>query len=306
MTVPSLEQLMTWLRLPLVLVALACLAGCSEDAAVQPTVSSAIATASARTAPRVGVVLPAAQPYEANPFGLPSQPLEVKVGGYVFTVPEEMLRGATLGRAMHLRAAKVLGREGELVEVRISTGKPYLVHPAYVVKPTGGRLRRGGPLFAGYRGLLKHGVLRRVAPRGLVVRFTDLGFRLSDQTIPRKRVGILPAGLAPGAYAVLRGEHSYDHVLLVSNTSSEAGKRRWFVLGHDGSSMLVSADRLEALPSGKYRPRSGDEVLVAWRGKMVAAKIRNIDLPGLFMVQRRRAGGALTVGPGMLMPALGR
>ncbi len=291
-------------RWTLLLLLLGCGAGCGDNAETPAVaVASAKATAAAVVAAG-GVVLPPAQPYDANPFGLPSQPLELAVGSRVFAVTEAMLRGATLGRAMKLYSAKVLGREGELVQLRIGTGKPYLAHPAYMVQPKDGRLRRGAPLFAAYRGVLKHGVLRRMAPRrGIVVRFTDLGYRLSDQTLKRSRVGMLPAGLAPGGYAVMRGDHSYEHVTLVSNTSSKDGKRRWLVFGYAGTSRLVPEDRLVALPPPRYRPRTGDEVLVAWRGTMVAARIRNVDLPGLFMVQRRRAGGALTVGPGMLMPA---
>ena len=139
--------------------------------------------------------------------------------------------------------------------------------------------------------------------RGAVIRYTDLGYRLPDQTIPRDRVGILPSGLAPGAYAVMRGEHAYEHVTLVSSAGGKDS--RWFVIGRDGQTRLVAESKLSALPLPRERLRAGDEVLVAWRGSMVAAKIRSIDHPGLFIVQRRRAGGTVVAGPGMLMRTTG-
>ncbi len=292
-----------WLRWAAALAILLCAACGDDDGAAKGVVTSASAVRRNTNPLMMGVVLPPAVRPEVNPLDLPMQQIEAQEKGRVFTIPFEMLDNAKVGSAMVLRSAKVLGREGELLNVRIGTGKPYLVHPANVVVPQQGKLRRGAPVFAGYRGMLKHGVLRHTSSRGAVIRFTDLGFRMSDQTIPRDRLGVLPSSLAPGAYAVMRGEHAYEHVTLISGSGAGAA-RRGFVLGRDGEARLVPEAQLQPMTVAKrHRYRAGDSVLVAFRGLMVPAKIRNIDHPGLYNVQRRRAGGSLTVGPGMLMPA---
>jgi hypothetical protein len=62
--------------------------------------------------------------------------LEVANGSRVFTVPEPMLRGAKLGSSMQLRAATVVGREGENVVIDGRDGPDYAVHPSYVIPLT--------------------------------------------------------------------------------------------------------------------------------------------------------------------------
>lgn len=250
-----------------------------------------------------GIVLPPEPQPVTNPLDLPvpaDQPVPEK-GQRVFAVPQRMLATAHLGSAMKLASATALEREGESFIVRIGFGAPYQIHPAYVVVPKSGRFRRGTYVIASYSGELKHGVVTHLVRDRVAVRFTDLGRKSAEQKLDPKRIGILPSGLAPGGYAAHLTEHEYRHVLLVSS-SVVAGQRRWLVIGHTGETALVSEDKLQPLPVPRFKPRVGATVLAAWRGTLVRTQVKSLDRPSLLTVTRPRAGRALIVGPGMVMP----
>ncbi len=251
-----------------------------------------------------GVVLPPRRPFDSNPLGLPGRPPEVEEGQRVFAVPQRMLAQARQGSSLVLRAATVRGREGNDLVVRVGTGIPYPVHPAYVVVPRPGRMGRGTPVFAAYRGVLRHGVVKNLSLDRVVVRYTDLGFKLGDQKLVRQRIGVLqPGRLMAGGQAVARQGGQLHHVQLVSVGVHSDGKKRWLVIGHGGAAQLVEETALIALPPRRFKAKLGTTVLAAWRGGMVPAELLALDRPGLFTVKRQRTSRRLLVGPGMIMEA---
>ncbi len=278
---------------------------CSDPPATGETVATAAAdTVDDSVVAPGGIVLPPKIPPITNPLDLPEpsdQPVPTE-GQRVFAVPQAMLESAQLGSAMKLKAAKVLRREGENYEVQIGFGAPYPIHPAYMVIPRAGRMRRGTFVIASYGGELRHAVVKHRIRDRVAVRFTDLGVKRPDQKLDPSRVGILSSGLAPGGYAAYTSQHAFRHVLLVSSAVL-AGKRRWLVLGYTGESELVSEDKLTPLPVKRFKPKVGAPVLAAWRGSMVRAQVTAVDRPALLTVTRAHAGRPLVVGPGMVMPA---
>jgi hypothetical protein len=248
--------------------------------------------------------LPPAKPFDNNPLDLPPGKLRAEVGSTLFTVPPPMLEGAKLGSSLKLMAATVEALEGEDPVVRVGTGRAFVPHPGYTIQLRPGRLERGTLLIVPYRGELHHAVAHHMIAGRVAVRLTDLGRKAAEERLLPTDIGTLrPGELAPGGLAVERGEHELRHVLLVSSAAHDEGERRWLVLGHGGESRLVDEEQLAALPTAGARPKAGDDVLVAFQGRMVTAKLRSVDLPGLFTVQRPRASPALMVGPGMLMHA---
>jgi hypothetical protein len=251
-----------------------------------------------------GVVLPPRQPFDSNPLGLPGRPPEVKEGQRVFAVPQRMLAKARQGSSLRLEAATVKGREGDALVVRVGTGVPYPVHPAYVVVPKLGRMGRGTPVFAAYRGVLRHGVVKNLSLDRVVVRYTDLGFKLGDQKVVRSRIGVLqPGKLMAGGQAVAPQGDELRHVQLVSSGAHSDGKKRWLAIGHRGEALLLEESALIPLPPRRFKPKLGATVLVPWRGIMVPGKLVSRDRPGLFTVKRERTARRLLVGPGMIMDA---
>jgi hypothetical protein len=214
-----------------------------------------------------------------------------------------MLRGAKLGSALALHAATVLGREGDDVILRVGHGAPYSIHPAYVVTLRRARLGRETPVIAAYRERLSHAVVKGLARDRVVVRYTDLGFKLGDQKLKLDKIGVLTPGVAaPGGYAVYRAEHEYRHVLLVSEAVHADGKRRWLAIGHGGESLLLESNLVTPLPVARFVPKVGSSLLAAWRGTMVLATVEDVDRPGLYRVARPRTSPTLLLGPGMIMP----
>ncbi len=283
------------------------LAGCTDEppAGGQPGPGQPPApTASVGGPTAAGLVLPPRQAVDTNPLGLPSRQVEVPEGQRVFAVPAAMLRQARVGSSLTLKAATVEGREGDDLVVRVGTGVAYPIHPAYVVVPQRGRVRRGTPVFAAYRGVMRHGVVKNLRLDRVVVRFTDLGFKLGDQKLNTGRVGVLePGRLMPGGRAVMDLDGVLAHVELVSVGAHRDGKQRWLVLGVRGQARLVEEGALTPLPARRFKPKVGAPVLAAWRGEMVPAKLVSIDRPGLFTVKRERTSRRLLVGPGMIMAA---
>jgi len=284
----------------------ALLGGCSDD---RPAPSDEpgqppAPTASVGGPTAAGLVLPPRQPDDSNPLGLPAATVQVAEGQRVFAVPADMLRQARVGSSLLLRAATVEGREGSDLLVRVGTGIAYPIHPAYVVVPRRGRMGRGTPVFAAYRGVLRHGVVKHLSLDRVVVRFTDLGFKLGDQKLLTDRVGVLePGNLMAGGQAAAQLGDGLIHVQLVSAGVHRDGKRRWLVLAARGEAKLVTEDVLTPLPIRRFKPKIGAPVLVAWRGQMVPAKLLAIDRPGLYTVKRQRTSRRLLVGPGMIMTA---
>lgn len=250
-------------------------------------------------------VLPPERPWDPNPLELPpAPPVAVEVNQRVFAVPRDMLAAAKPGHLLALHAAHVVRVEGDLWVVREGQGEAYTVHPAYVVVPKPGRFARETPVIAAYRGKLHHGVVKHLLRDRVVVRFTDLGFRLADQRLDPKRVGVIGPGLSPGGHAVYPTESGLAHVLLVSRGEHADGKARWLTVGHGGEAALIDEERLRPLPvRERFRPRVGDAVRAAHQGAMVMATLREIDRPGWYTVKRDRAGAPLLVGPSEIMPA---
>ncbi len=274
--------------------------GGGDETTVASATPAAVASAIANPD---GILLPPEVAPVTNPLELPEptgQPTPEK-GQRIFAVPREMLETARLGSALKLVAAEVLSREGENFIVEVGYGAPYQIHPAYVVVPRVGAVRRDAYVVASYNGEMRHGVVKHVLGDRATVQFTDLGFKAPDQKLDPKRVGVLPVGLAPGGYAAYLDEHEYRHVVLLSS-SSVAGKERWLVLHHTGECELVPAEKLKALPVPRFQPKIGAPVLAAYRGTMVRAQVTEIERPGLVTVTRARAGRPLVVGPGMIMP----
>ena len=218
----------------------------------------------------------------------------------VFAVPKRILAQARLGSTLTLRAATVAMMDGAEVIVRMAGAPSYNIHPGYLIVPKAGRMRRNARVIVNRRGRLRHGIVRNNLRKRVSIRYTDLGSKRPDRTVSVREVGLLPPGLHPGGFAVYRAEQEHKHVLLVSAAAHPDGVRRWLVLGHNGEARLLEESKLSA-PPGRFAPKVGTEILVAWRGSMVPATLRRIDKPGLFTVRRARAGAPFMVGPGQIM-----
>lgn len=287
------------------------LLACDETAPpAEPGAAPLMATASASAAtPRnLAMMLPARRPVDTNPLNLPGMTVKVEQDARVYAVPGDVLQGAKEGSTLVLRAASVDGYDGANLILRQLRGQPYPIHPGYIVVPPKGgafwRYRRGAPVIATYRRQLRHGVV--IAPRAdrVIIRYTDLGVRLPDIGLSERELAPQREGLHPGNYAVRRAAHDYEHVLLVSSAVHPDGRTRWLTLGHVGEARLFDEAELTAVPLA-FKPKAGDSVWVAWRGKMVGGVVKSVEDPGLYQVKRPRAGFPLTVGPGQLMKPLG-
>lgn len=279
--------------------------GCGE---VMPGDTAETAAPAASTAPPLleeEFVVPPSTPPEPNPLDLPpsAPPEDLKKGQRVFAVPPEMLRDLSPGHVVEMRAAYYRGEaEGGAMLVRIGFGPTYPIHPGYVVVPRRGRFGRGVRVIASYRGRLHHGVVTGLRRDRVLVQFTDLGFKLSEQRLDPERIGKLGSSLEPGGFAVRSTEQGLAHVLLVSSANHPDGKERWLTIGHLGHIDLVEAEQLRRLPPKRLRLRKGDAVRAAWQGTMVPGTLRDFERPGLYTVKRPRSGAPLLVGPGMIMP----
>jgi hypothetical protein len=280
------------------------LCACSDSTApTDEEPAAASASASATVVSAAGYVLPPPRPFDNNPLDLPSVPLSLEEGARVLAVPKRMLEHARAGTTMVLEPARVEGREGDDLVVRVRQGVPFPAHSAYVVVLERGRIGRGTPLVVVYRDAVRHAVARNVAHDRVVVRLTDGGHKLPDQKLDPEDVGMLtPGALTPGGYAVHKEGDGLEHVLLVSRGQHKDKKVRWLALGRAGEAKLIEESALSALPRPNHEPRTGDQVLAAFRGRMVSAEVRAVDAPGLYTVKRERAGEPLLVGPDSLMP----
>ncbi len=280
---------------------LGCDSASDESVAEIPYTSAPGLTASAGLKPRQ-FVLPKPRSFDPNPLRLPARTVSVAKGIRVYAVPQRVLEQARLGSTMPLRAASVEGVDGENIVVRAFSHVSYPIHPDYVVVPPQGPVRRRAPVLVSYRRKLRHAVATTVRRDRIRVRYTDLGVSLGERWLNPREVAPAPAGLAPGNYAVFRDSTGWSHVLLVSSAVHSDGKKRWLVLSYGAEARLVEHDKLRPM-SPSFKPRPGNSVLVAFRGKMVPGRVKTADRFGIYTVRRRRMSSPLVVGFEMLLPA---
>ncbi len=279
--------------------------GCGKDAPAPPDLALATASAAGTSAVEVAAPVPQApKPAAANPnpLELPPRELDLAPGARVFAVPEPMLRGAKLGSTFVLHAARVVGRDGELLVVQTREGEPYKLHSSYVV-PVPSAARRPGvgqPVIAEWAGVLKHGVFRANKKERSVVRFFDAS-DTSDRLLDDAILFRAQDGFRPGNYASARVAGEARHVLLVSPIEGES--KRWLVLAHAGAAAVVEETDLTAIPV-KWEPKEGAPVFAESLGRLRAGVVQGIDAPGLYTIKLERAGRPVTVGWGSIMPPL--
>jgi hypothetical protein len=286
--------------------ALVALAPWLASACRSPTESSAPVEASASASPALPpreldeTVVPPLRRTNPNPLDLPMTGGTFAEGAFVYAVPERMLATAKPGLSLELRAARVEAMDGRDVIVRIGTGMAYSIHPAYLVAPRPGRVQRGTRVIVPHRERLRHGVVQRQNRNHIVVRYSDVGASLGEQSILAEEVGVLGTDLEPGSYALHRGDRGTRLVQLVSSGSHPDGVVRWLALGAEGEALLLTASEVAPVPNGRNL-KPGSTVLVAWRGEMVPGTVRALEPTGLVAVKRPRVGPTLIVGPDMIV-----
>lgn len=244
---------------------------------------------------------------DPNPLELPAKKLELENGARVFAVPEPMLRGAKLGSSMQLRAATVVGKDGDnnlMIDGR--DGPDYPIHPSYViVLDSERRPRVNQPVVVEWAKSIRHGVVRRYVKDKIVVRFTDTQDKSDRQVLPTQLMS-QKDGFRPGNYAALRGnDGELEHVLLVSPLTGEPkDATEWFAIGYLGSARIAKTEALVGVPVS-LSPKAGATVLVEHLGRMRDAVVKEVDAPGLMTVRFERAGRSVQTGWGLVMLPLG-
>jgi hypothetical protein len=241
---------------------------------------------------------------DPNPLALSTRKVEIAAGARVFTVPEEMLRGAKMGSAFAFRAVTVKGRDGEDLVVDGRDGPEYRVSPAYVIPLAGvTRPKLESPVIAEWAGVLRHGVVRKYVKDKIMVRFLDT-VDSGDRPLAPEQLALQKDGFHPGNYAVVRsaaaepGSLPYQHVMLVSPVS-ETGD--WLAIGYGGSARVVAEKDMLAVPL-TYTPKDGSVVWAEHLGRMREGTVTQVDRPGLITVRFARVGRPVTIGWGSLMP----
>ena len=293
-----------WLFVPS-LVCSAALLACETDVARGPggseTAVVATATGSAGGAKVGPFVQPPALPFDPNPLRLSGGAPSVASGTLVYAPSQAALDGAKEGSSLVLHAAEVVSLEGSNIVVRSGRDPSYPVHPAYVLVPPSGTVRRGSPVLAPHRGFLAHGLVTSFKRTMVAVRYTDAGLGYGEQPLQLKDVAPQSGGLAPGNYAVYPEGESLRQALLLSSSVQSDGKKRWLVLGYGSACALVDEDKLQPIPL-QYAAKVGAVVSVAWLGTMVPAHVTSVDPSGVFTVRRARVGPAIWTGPGLVTP----
>jgi hypothetical protein len=282
-------------------------AGCEPDAgeraAEGPAPSVDASEVASAAAPKPGqFVQPPRPAFDPNPLKLPGAAPTLAADSLVYTVPRHVLETARAGSSFVLHAATAEGVEGGNVIVHIGHDASYPVHPAYVLVPPHGTLRRGAAVLAPNRGQLGHAVVVAVKRDLVTVHYTDLGPGYGDQPLPARDVAPQGSGLAPGNYAVVADGEVMRQVLLLSGGTHADGKRRWLALGYAGEASLIEEERLQPVPLD-FQPKVGAVVAVPWLGTMVPGRVTAVDPRGIYTVRRARVVPPLFLGPGMLMPA---
>lgn len=243
-------------------------------------------------------IVPPIRRAEPNPLGLPMTSGTFAAGAFVYAVPEAMLAVGKVGRSFELRAARVEAMDGRDVIVRIGTSAAYSVHPAYLIAPRPGRVRRGSLVLVPHHGRMRHGVVQRQTRNHIVVRYGDVGVPLGDQNVLPNEVGLLGGGFEPGSYATTHESTHPRLVQLVSVGVHPDGVERWLALGEEGEARLIPTAELSPMPDARTF-KSGRAVLVAWRGNLVPGTVKATESTGLITVKRAHLGPALLVGPDM-------
>ena len=274
--------------------------GCSESgsgAAAEGTAGPAAATASAGDSEADGFVLPPKRPFDPNPLNLSASAAIPPKGALVYAIPKAVLAQLKEGSTVVLRKSVVEGRDGDAVVVRRSWHDPYPIHPGYLLTPNRDKLRRGDFVLAAYQGRLHHAVVVTLLHRTAIIRYTDLGRKLSDQRVKPEALSRIAPGFHPGALAVYQQGSDWRHAMLISKTGSS-----WFTIGYGGEAKLVPEDELVAVPRElRPKPKTGTKLWVVWRGEMVDATVRKIESPELFVLKRPRAGTTILAGIGQVM-----
>jgi hypothetical protein len=300
-------------RCSISLLACAAFVGCSsadsESVSVAPSATNSGTTKSDHAVVSEGQDIDAVDP---NPLGFAPRPISLEVGQRIFVVPGRMLRGMKVGSSAQLRLATVAGVDGESILVDGRDEPAYKAHPAFAIPvPEGKRPKVGGPTIADWAGQLRHGVFVKIVKEQPVIRFTDTPDK-SERTL--KNPALIPQidGFRPGNYAAVastdlsgvgpRGAE-YKHVLLVSEVSSDP--KKWLALGFGGSITIVDEAALIAIPV-RYEPKEGAPVFAEWLGSLRPATIKALDSPGVFTVRYERAGKAVNLGWGFVLPPVGR
>lgn len=284
---------------------------CGDPPEEQPPEHSRTDVSANAPRPKPVLATPAADP---NPLGLPPRRVELAEGTVVYAPPLAMLRGATLGTTMQLRATTVAGKDGDALLLDGGEDQDYLVHPGYVIVHVPGSRtpRLNQPVITQFAGLLRHGVVKSFIRNKVNVRFTDVVGQPERQLDAR----VLMAqsdGLAPGNYAALKLKDGYEHVLLLSRADADAGaaptkgapkvdpNAQWLVIGYGGATSIVAASELALIPV-TYEPKVGTQVWAEHLGRMRRGVVSNVDKPSVFFVRFERAGAPISVGWGELMP----
>jgi hypothetical protein len=242
----------------------------------------------------------AAAANDPNPLKLPPRKVKLDPGRRVFTFSDTMLAGARIGSTLILYAATVSAFDGDDLIVEGRAGPAYKVHAGYVIPvPDDPKLKHGDAVLTEWNGVMKHGVVTKLARDKVGVRYTDMDVKTAEAQLKNARFVRQVDGLVPGNYAALRDGEVLRHVLLVS-PAGEGLEKRWFCLGFGGAAAIVDEAVLTAIPV-KYNPRPGTGVLAEWVGTLRKATVAGVDDPAMFTVRFERAGRPVTLGWGLLM-----
>ena len=130
------------------------------------------------------------------------------------------------------------------------------------------------------------------------VRFTDTEDK-SDRTFKGSTLIAQAEGLHPGNYAAWHDGDAVKQVLLVSDFGDSP--HSWLVLAYAGAVAVVPESELSPVPI-VFEPKDGADVMAVWLGSFRQGTVKSIDRPGLATVKFDRAGRAVQLGWGALMP----
>ena len=297
---------MRWWSAALAALVLGAIWGCADEDPPRGGPSSTATAgspppANASAAPPAVAAAAAAPQGDPNPLKLPKRVVKLDPGRRVFTFSDSMLSGARLGSTLILYAANVTGFDGDDLIIEGRAGPSYKVHAGYVIPvPDDAKLKHGDAVLTEWNGVMKHGVVTKLARDKVSVRYTDMDPKTAEGQLKNARFVRQVDGLAPGNYAALRDGEIMRHVLLVSPVV-EGESKRWFCLGFGGAAAIVEEALLTPIPV-KYKPRPNAAVLAEWVGTLRKATVVAVEEPAQFTVRFERAGRPVTLGWGLLLP----